>query len=107
LRKYCFRAEAIDCAKVSARPNPIGARSARQDLDAGFGVGCARVAQVETLLNRSAFALSGTSSIASDTPAANRLAGRGSITRPSLGFVVVRTAGCHRHFVRPGHAITG
>jgi hypothetical protein len=49
------------------------------------------VAQAETSPNKSAFALSGASNIASEMPAANRLARPGSITRPSLGLVVVRT----------------
>jgi hypothetical protein len=62
---------------VSVRPNPIGERSVGQDLDAGFGVGSARVAQAETPPNKSAFALGKPSRSASEMPAAHKPALRG------------------------------
>jgi hypothetical protein len=49
------------------------------------------VAQAETSPNKSAFAVGGPSSMASEMPAANRLARRGSITRPSIGWFGSRT----------------
>jgi hypothetical protein len=81
----------MDCASVSARANPGGERSVRQDLAAGFVVGFLRVAQGDPSPDTSAFAASGPSRIANAMPAANRPARRGWITRPSLGIALVYT----------------
>ena len=73
-------------------------------------IGSVGEAQAETSPNKSAFAVNGPSSIASEMPAANRLARRRSITRLSLGWFGSRTV--RRMLIIGGssgrsHAITG